>query len=469
MDSDSTPTNPRRFDAVTLLWLLPLLGAILLPGTGRMVREQPMAARIDQAVVMTMMVACLAALVFAAYFYASRRRLRWSLGMAAVTTLTLFQWPWLTSGGGAVHDLIPFAILRDILPVAVTIALLWISSRMAEDLGFAIMTSVTLSGLAIAFTVMSIPYMERASTERGTAAPGSPDVVLIILDGYPREDVLASGFGFDNSTFLSELEARGFFVADEAQSNYSYTFASVSSMFEMDYVFDLGLVDSEEQTVMRKALGGDSELVSLFRSNGYKVGLAENQWEGSHCGPGIEFCNRDGIVERAAWNLGQSSILAPLYSATKAHPFTTVSLGHLESLAETVASYPDDAPVLTIAHILLPHPPLLLDAQCDIVNSPERRDLVTRSAEMLDKRGQYFREQLTCVNRVVLEQLDQILAADEETVVMITGDHGYASAVDMSTAPEAQSPGSIWERMSILSAYRLPGCEGATYPEITPV
>src|SRR4051812_12748535 len=37
-----------------------------------------------------------------------------------------------------------------------------------------------------------------------------PDIVLILLDGYPRTDELARLFGFDNEPFLQSLEQRGF-------------------------------------------------------------------------------------------------------------------------------------------------------------------------------------------------------------------------------------------------------------------
>ena len=50
-----------------------------------------------------------------------------------------------------------------------------------------------------------------------------PDIYYIILDGYPRADILKSTFELDNSEFISWLEREGFYVAACSQSNYSYT------------------------------------------------------------------------------------------------------------------------------------------------------------------------------------------------------------------------------------------------------
>ena len=52
---------------------------------------------------------------------------------------------------------------------------------------------------------------------------GGPNVYILMLDGYPRADTLATTFGFDNGPFLAELESRDFDVAAESRSNYRKT------------------------------------------------------------------------------------------------------------------------------------------------------------------------------------------------------------------------------------------------------
>ena len=60
---------------------------------------------------------------------------------------------------------------------------------------------------------------------------GAPNMVFIMLDGYPRADKLLSEFGIDNSAFIGDLRARGFVVADHSRSNEADTELTLDQMF----------------------------------------------------------------------------------------------------------------------------------------------------------------------------------------------------------------------------------------------
>lgn len=72
-----------------------------------------------------------------------------------------------------------------------------------------------------------------------------PDIYYIILDTYTRADALMNDFGFDNSSFLEELRAAGFYIADCSRSNYSFTQASLSTSLNMVYLPELDQVLDE--------------------------------------------------------------------------------------------------------------------------------------------------------------------------------------------------------------------------------
>ena len=85
-------------------------------------------------------------------------------------------------------------------------------------------------------------WSHRAGVSRHLKAPKEqtlPDIYLIILDKYARDDVLAEQFDYDNSAFLAELEARGFYIARCSQSNYSYTGVAMSSELNLDYLQEM--------------------------------------------------------------------------------------------------------------------------------------------------------------------------------------------------------------------------------------
>ena len=52
---------------------------------------------------------------------------------------------------------------------------------------------------------MSISAFESRAVAGAATDPQRPDIYLIQLDGYPREDTLRRLFDFDNSPFVSAL------------------------------------------------------------------------------------------------------------------------------------------------------------------------------------------------------------------------------------------------------------------------
>ena len=54
-----------------------------------------------------------------------------------------------------------------------------------------------------------------------------PTVYYIILDGYARQDVLQEKYQIDNTPFIDFLKQKGFYVAEQATSNYKSTALSL--------------------------------------------------------------------------------------------------------------------------------------------------------------------------------------------------------------------------------------------------
>ncbi len=466
----TSSTDPRRI-AQVFLWALPLLATIALPGLSWVTTGHPYAPPLRLALMMNLFVALVAIATFVVVYRLSTRGLRWSLAVAAMFNLVLFQWWILALGSDAIVDVIPIGFLAEAVPVAVAAGFLWLSVRMGEERGFLIVTSVGLWAIVIALLAVIVSLLPAVpdAADADPTDPDLPDVLLLVLDGYPRADVLDSVFGFDNSQFLDSLEAMGFEVADQAQANYSYTYAALSSMLAMDYVFDVGPIGDEERENMRHALAGDSPLMREFKENGYDIAYFVNAWQGSTCSPYVDTCVRDGLVEHALWNLGRTTIFANLYSIVRPNPFVSVSVSHLRSF-DTLFTERGDAPLLTVFHAIVPHPPLLLTDQCRIVASPEQSGFDASTPATQANGRRLFVEQTKCVNSLVVEGVARIVAANPDTIVMITGDHGTSSTLAFGDEErEVAIPDALRERMSILSAYRLPGCEDRVYPTMTPV
>lgn len=466
VDQSGHPTKP------LILWLVPIVGAIAVPGLWWTRANEPFALRPQLVLTMTMFVAVFAVALLGGLSRGFRKRIRWAMGVTSVVVVAGFQWGVFVEIGAVVAVAVGLPILVDIVPVVVAGLLLWITTRLADELPFAVTMSVAMVIVVGTFGIASLSLIAPAppDLDAATARPGSPDVLLLVLDGYARGDWLEEVYGYDNSPFLEELEARGFSIASEATPNYSYTYASLSTMLNLDYVFLPDDIEENERKRMRAALTGATGMVSVFRQGGYEIAYFENAWGGSLCGSAIDWCIRDGLLVRGFWDITQMSILAPLVDTILRNPFTSVSVGHLRSLGDVISTPNSDGrPRFTIAHVLLPHSPLLLDADCNLNPTNPLRSWGSGSDEaQATRRGNYI-DQLECVNRLALDALDAFLTANPDGIVMVTADHGPASTLSIDLPADQQADVTIQERMKILSAYRIPGCESTFRLDLTPV
>jgi hypothetical protein len=113
------------------------------------------------------------------------------------------------------------------------------------------------------------------TSRKGTAPSDAPDMYVILLDGYARADTLAR-FGMDNQPFLSALQSRGFDVAHESHSNYTATWPTLASMFDLRPISAMqglpsgsGPNGDQERALGRIARHGRA--LELLRSHGYEI------------------------------------------------------------------------------------------------------------------------------------------------------------------------------------------------------
>jgi hypothetical protein len=283
-----------------------------------------------------------------------------------------------------------------------------------------------------------------------------PDVYYIIFDGYGRDDVIEHRYGFDNQPFLADLEARGFYVARESYANYPATHLSLGASLNMRYL--------DEELAAGEPLGAYFELLKQsqvairFRDLGYRYVLIPSVWRGTNDSPladevlglsaelGNEF--QGGLLD-----LSVASDLVPRISVGDVH------LAALDAL-ETVPSM--EAPTFTFAHIVLPHPPYVLDRDGRIIYRASALRGTWSKPE--DMRG--YIEQVRFVNRRSIEIVDRILEVSSDAIIIIQGDHGpFAMEMRQEGPVQAQSA-----RLAILNAYRVPEeTRSLLYPSISPV
>ena len=296
-----------------------------------------------------------------------------------------------------------------------------------------------------------------------------PDVVVVVLDGYGRADVLEEIYGFDNTPMLSYLDSVGFEVADRARSNYSMTVASLSSSLSMAYSVPEGSAATERgEAAMHTATSGQNSFMQSFSASGYEIVYVESGWAGSRCGEVVDVCVRASLYDEMGGIILHRTPFYDPVSDFLGHPFTHNGVRVLEQLPALVAAEAA-RPRLIFAHSTVPHGPLLLREDCSVDAAADRAGanvgVPWMEPEQLTERRGYYVEQVRCVNSWMLALVE---ALDDDAIVLIVGDHGPDSLGQPALVPSGWTSDAAWERMSILTALRAPAsCLDMVYPEIT--
>ena len=306
----------------------------------------------------------------------------------------------------------------------------------------------------------------RARPAGATMATGLPDVVVVFVDGYAGSETLNEIFGYTNKPFISALRRLRFDVVSDARASYSMTYASLAGVLEMRYVVEAGpLSDQTLRPGVYRLMQGDNSFVSSMADAGYRYIHVESGWGGTRCGSAPDHCIAAPFLEETVWSYSQRTALGPMMRVWYGHAFLVDGLDRLEALGKLEMD--PTVPELVVAHILLPHPPLLLDSSCDHSYEPNLAFMIgghpNDAVELKAMRRSAYLEQLECVNSRLLEVLEG--SEFEESVVVIMGDHGSDSQGQLVTPVANWTDSMIKERMSTITAIR--GCGDGATPETT--
>lgn len=309
-----------------------------------------------------------------------------------------------------------------------------------------------------------------------------PDIYYIILDGYGRQDILEGLYEFDNSSFLNDLSARGFYVADEASSNYIQTMLSLSSSFNMDYLQTLkangaeidnrgDLIELVDNNQVRAFLGQHGyKLISFHNEYKATIPSAEIYYDDTQSGLAYPVTAFESIlIDHSLARI--LSYVPALNKALIEMPYDT-HRRHILFAFETLQEVPAlDGNFFVYAHIIAPHPPFVFDEQGAVVTHDTPFTLNDANYYLREHSLKNYiagyRRQIQYVNTLVLATIDAILAqSTTPPIIIIQGDHGPGAHLHWGSL-ENTLPA---ERFGILNAYYFPDQDYARlYPSISPV
>lgn len=290
-----------------------------------------------------------------------------------------------------------------------------------------------------------------------------PDIYYIILDEYSGHDVLQSWFGFDNTPFLDALEDRGFQVARSSHSNYTFTYVSLASSLNFEYLQTLA-DEADIQRLNKQALGSmiqDSRIVHLLKGMGYRFYAFPSEFYVTNRNP-----NADATFRRSRRQMNEFERV--LFSTTMLRPLSGGVHNHRANRLYVLDKLPEmpemEGPKFVFVHLIMPHLPYVFTRDGGV----PPKALAIKNAYTREEYRRLYIGQTEYLNKRMEQVLDALLEqSDKPPVIVVQGDHGFRHKIRDGDEVVQLHPR---ERASILNALYLPGATSEqVYPGITPV
>ena len=272
-----------------------------------------------------------------------------------------------------------------------------------------------------------------------------PDLQIVILDAYGRDDVIKSYYDYDNQPFLSALRSKGFSVATRSHANYTQTVLSVASMLnfrpvdQLKKATDVALAGVVTNTV-------DSAILwKILPKHGHKIIRIPS-------GTNLTAMPTEDLTFASNANIVMSyQVETALRLLIERTPLSLIPLidesnvrVHRQQLRDVFRFWAMSTelaePKATFVHVLAPHPPFVFDADGNPVQPNGRTFTLLDGKKLVEVIGKAkyqsaYVAQLKAINTKVLSTISTIDAKPHrDTITVIIGDHGPRMNLDWGSA-----------------------------------
>jgi hypothetical protein len=366
--------------------------------------------------------------------------------------------------------------------------------------------------LSYAYLETSYAASQPVKLQSGLTLPTNlkdmPDVYVIVLDTYMRSDALKQDLGYDNSPFINQLTNMGFYVASCGHPNYTFTYASISSLLDMRYIpkaYANDVWDEFSNNGFWSSLLKNTEVHQQLESIGYKTVAFQEP------APLVQFDDSDILIGVDHPTIG-SQYLYPFeaiyLNSTAAILLNTLDLnGKIEQLfqgnsaSQNTASVdfsgvtgvnrdlvisratstlfilnhlPDvpaiAGPKFTYAHIFVPHTPFVFGPNGEIITDPGFYSAIQGKAVNNEYEKQGYLNQIQFIDKAIIPVLHTIISKSKNPpIIILMGDHGlegHNRDTDLLAYYLPKGSGKIYSSISPVNSFRLIFDEyfGANYP-----
>lgn len=342
------------------------------------------------------------------------------------------------------------------------------ATRSLNGLGTLLVGVILIGGLprgALGALVEDVTNQGSPQLDVSPRSPGGPpDIIVLLLDGYPRADSLQRLFGAQNDAFIESLVDRGFTVTSANQSNYPYTQATLTSMLHMQPLDTIPALDpveareTDDYPLLRLVLNRNP-VFDVARSEGYSVVVTSPGYE--H----VTLRHADVYFDDGSLNEFERHLIraTPIQGIIDAVSPSALTDQHRQRTLSAFEFYDElftatFGPTFALVHVPSPHLPIVIDGRGEVLADPPPIEAY-REEPIGTAATEAYLAQLSYLNGRTLDSLDRALASssarDREPILVIMSDHGAA-------APAL--PGGTWgpEHYANFFAIRWPEADASS-------
>ena len=200
-----------------------------------------------------------------------------------------------------------------------------------------------------------------------------PNVYYLVLDHYPRSDLLKEFYDYDNSSFLKEIKKNGYKVAEKSLTNVIGTDYNMTIVFDMNTKYIKKYKEERRKFYIGDWLRGKTAVNTIFKKIGYKNFVSiDSTLQGAPCNKlnlkntGYDKCISKKIkLTELEINFLKATpvidLLGKFVPTFFAYQF--LYLDTITSKVEKLVKHHNEGYFLYI-HLLMPHPPPKFDKNC---------------------------------------------------------------------------------------------------------
>ena len=298
-----------------------------------------------------------------------------------------------------------------------------------------------------------------------------PNVYFFLTDAYMRSDALKKGLNFDNSRMMKFLDQKKFIDVYNSYAAYPMTKYSLISTLEMDHL------KVPNNNIWNKKY--QNKTFNYFRRLGYSIHFMPDLRGMATCHNAV-ICHKNE-AQRKGFYFSYLGVMLlktiPLledFLLSVAPERFEYELNEVSDLNLALRNSNSNDPRFFFAHLSMPHPPYIRDANCRSVNIKDGGDF---QSFRWANRFKYI-DFLKCGNSQLQTLLEYLVESDPDAIIIVQGDHG-AWFVNNKYSQETEPPSletkprkieAFEGAYAVMNAIRAPApCRKLIYPTMSPV